>query len=133
MATIESPADQMMPTAGKPLLEVRGLNVAYGDVQVLWEIDLAIYPGETVALVGSNGAGKSTLLNALSGLLNPLSGTIRMVGVDLAHQTAGRFVRAGICHVPQGRRLFAGMTVKENLMMGAFSRSDGADAIQRDY
>jgi branched-chain amino acid transport system ATP-binding protein len=133
MATIESPADQTMPTAPVPLLEVRGLNVAYGDIQVLWDIDLVIYPGETVALVGSNGAGKSTLLNALSGLMNPLSGTIRMEGVDLARQASGRFVRAGGCHVPQGRRLFVGMTVKENLMMGAFSRSDGATAIQRDY
>jgi branched-chain amino acid transport system ATP-binding protein len=133
MATIESPADQTMPTAPVPLLEVRGLNVAYGDIQVLWDIDLVIYPGETVALVGSNGAGKSTLLNALSGLMNPLSGTIRMEGVDLARQASGRFVRAGVCHVPQGRRLFVGMTVKENLMMGAFSRSDGATAIQRDY
>jgi branched-chain amino acid transport system ATP-binding protein len=133
MATIESPADQTMPTAPVPLLEVRGLNVAYGDIQVLWDIDLVIYPGETVALVGSNGAGKSTLPNALSGLMNPLSGTIRMEGVDLARQASGRFVRAGVCHVPQGRRLFVGMTVKENLMMGAFSRSDGATAIQRDY
>jgi branched-chain amino acid transport system ATP-binding protein len=116
-----------------PLLEVRGLNVAYGDVQVLWDVDLEIYPGETVALVGSNGAGKSTLLNALSGLLTPLSGTIRMEGTDLAHQASGQFVQAGICHVPQGRRLFAGMSVKENLMMGAFSRSDGAAAIQMEY
>ena len=116
-----------------PLLEVRSLNVAYGDVQVLWDIDLTIYPGETVALVGSNGAGKSTLLNALSGLLVPISGTIQMGGVDLARQPSGTFVRAGICHVPQGRRLFSGMTVKENLRMGAFSRSDGATAIQEDY
>jgi branched-chain amino acid transport system ATP-binding protein len=133
MATIESPADRTMPTAPEPLLDVRGLNVAYGDVQVLWEIDLVIYPGETVALVGSNGAGKSTLLGALSGLLHPLSGTIAMAGEDLARQSSGRFVRAGICHVPQGRRLFVGMSVKENLMMGAFSRSDGAAAIQQDY
>jgi branched-chain amino acid transport system ATP-binding protein len=133
MATIESPADRTMPTAPEPLLDVRGLNVAYGDVQVLWEIDLVIYPGETVALVGSNGAGKSTLLGALSGLLHPLSGTIAMAGEVLARQSSGRFVRAGICHVPQGRRLFVGMSVKENLMMGAFSRSDGAAAIQQDY
>src|SRR5690348_9890336 len=109
-----------------PLLEVRGLNVAYGDVQVLWDIDLVIRAGETVALVGSNGAGKSTLLNALSGLLTPLSGSIRVNGVELARRPSGRFVEAGICHVPQGRRLFVGMTVRENLLMGAFSRTDGA-------
>jgi ABC-type branched-subunit amino acid transport system ATPase component len=116
-----------------PLLEVRGLNVAYGDVQVLWDIDLVIHAGETVALVGSNGAGKSTLLSALSGLMNPLSGSIRVNGVELARQPSGRFVQAGICHVPQGRRLFVGMTVRENLMMGAFSRTDGAAAIRQDF
>jgi branched-chain amino acid transport system ATP-binding protein len=112
---------------------VSGLDVAYGDVQVLWDIDLAIYPGETVALVGSNGAGKSTLLNALSGLMEPLAGSISVGGVGLAHQSATRFVQAGICHVPQGRRLFVGMSVKENLLMGAFSRTDGAAAIRQDY
>lgn len=121
------------PPLHPALLEVSGLNVAYGDVQVLWDVDLAVYPGETVALVGSNGAGKSTLLNALSGLITPLSGSINVGGVDLADQPATRFVRAGICHVPQGRRLFVGMSVKENLMMGSFSRTDGAAAIQRDY
>ncbi len=120
------------PSDATPLLEVRGLNVAYGDVQVLWDVDLVIQSGETVALVGSNGAGKSTLLNALSGLMNPLSGSIRVNGVELAREPSGRFVQAGICHVPQGRRLFVGMTVRENLMMGAFSRTDGA-AIRQDY
>lgn len=121
------------PSNATPLLEVRGLNVGYGDVQVLWDVDLVIQPGETVALVGSNGAGKSTLLNALSGLMNPISGSIRVNGVELARQPSGRFVQAGICHVPQGRRLFVGMTVRENLMMGAFSRTDGAAAIRQDY
>lgn len=116
-----------------PLLEVHGLNVAYGDVQVLWDVDLVIHAGETVALVGSNGAGKSTLLNALSGLMIPLSGSIRVNGVDLARQPSTRFVQAGVCHVPQGRRLFVGMTVRENLMMGAFSRTDGARAIRQDF
>ena len=116
-----------------PLLEVHGLNVAYGDVQVLWDVDLVIHAGETVALVGSNGAGKSTLLNALSGLMNPLSGSIRVNGADLARQPSARFVQAGVCHVPQGRRLFAGMTVRENLMMGAFRRTDGAAAIRQDF
>lgn len=132
MATTETTGGTAQARVKEPLLEVRGLNVAYGDVQVLWDIDLAIYPGETVALVGSNGAGKSTLLNALSGLLNPTSGTIAVGGENLARRHSGHFVHAGICHVPQGRRLFVGMTVKENLMMGAFSRTDGA-AIQHDY
>ena len=116
----------------EPLLSVSGLNVAYGDAQVLWDVDLTISPGETVALVGANGAGKSTLLNALSGLMPPLSGTIRCNGVDLTQRPATAFVQAGICHVPQGRRLFVGMSVKENLLMGAFRRTDGAAAIARD-
>jgi branched-chain amino acid transport system ATP-binding protein len=120
-------------SASSPLLVVHGLNVAYGDVQVLWDVDLEIHAGETVALVGSNGAGKSTLLNALSGLMAPLSGSITLEGGELARQPSGRFVQAGICHVPQGRRLFVGMSVKENLMMGAFSRTDGAAAVKRDY
>jgi branched-chain amino acid transport system ATP-binding protein len=133
MATIGTVAGAMSPSATPPLLAVHGLNVAYGDVQVLWDVDLAIHAGETVALVGSNGAGKSTLLAALSGLLTPLSGSITIEGAELARQPSGRFVQAGICHVPQGRRLFVGMSVKENLMMGAFSRADGAAAIKRDY
>ncbi len=133
MASPPTPTTTDTRRDAPPLLEVRGLNVAYGDVQVLWDVDLVIYPGETVALVGSNGAGKSTLLNALSGLMNPLSGSIRVNGADLTHQPSRRFVHAGICHVPQGRRLFVGMTVRENLMMGAFSRTDGAAAIRQDF
>jgi branched-chain amino acid transport system ATP-binding protein len=132
MATVQRENMITSPHGTEPLLVVRGLNAAYGDVQVLWDVDLDVYPGETVALVGSNGAGKSTLLNALSGLIVPLAGSIRMGGVELARQTSGRFVQAGLCHVPQGRRLFVGMTVKENLMMGAFSRTDGSAAITRD-
>lgn len=131
MATMQSQSTAQTPS-GAPLLRVSGLNVAYGDVQVLWDIDLAVYPGETVALVGSNGAGKSTLLNALSGLLPPVSGSIEFGGVDLARQSSKRFVHEGICHVPQGRRLFVGMTVRENLMMGAFSRTDDARERERD-
>lgn len=133
MMATPHPATTDTTSDAPPLLEVRGLNVAYGDVQVLWDIDLVIRPGETVALVGSNGAGKSTLLNALSGLMSPLSGSIRVNGSELARQPSGQFVRAGICHVPQGRRLFVGMTVRENLMMGAFSRTDGAAAVRQDF
>jgi branched-chain amino acid transport system ATP-binding protein len=131
MAVTDDASATLNARTDQPLLEVRGLNVAYGDVQVLWDIDLTVYPGETVALVGSNGAGKSTLLNALSGLLNPLSGSIVMQGVDLARQPSVEFVKSGICHVPQGRRLFVGMSVRENLMMGAFSRSDST-AVRND-
>ncbi len=131
--TITQPAAASGATGATPLLEVTGLNVAYGDVQVLWDVNLTIYPGETVALVGSNGAGKSTMLGALSGLITPLSGSIRFNGKELAREPSTRFVKEGICHVPQGRRLFPAMTVRENLWMGAFGRSDGARAIAQDY
>lgn len=132
MATTETAPTTHNP-AGAPLMEVTGLNVGYGDVHVLWDVSLKIYPGETVALVGSNGAGKSTILNALSGLVPPLSGSIKCGGVELAREPSTRYVQAGICHVPQGRRLFAGMTVRENVRMGAFSRTDGAAAIEKDF
>src|SRR6476646_5425279 len=86
--------------AGMPLLQVRQLNVAYGDVQVLWDVDLDIYEGEIVALVGANGAGKSTLLATLSGLLRPSSGEIRLRGAPLQELPAHAVVAAGVAHVP---------------------------------
>ena len=106
-------------------LEVRGLCAGYGDVRVLWDVSLEVAPGEIVALVGSNGAGKSTLLGALSGVAAVESGSIRYAGEELAGAAPDRIVRAGIMQVPQGRRLFGGLTVRENLLMGAFARNDG--------
>lgn len=106
------------------LLTVEALNVAYGDVQVLWNVGLAVHRGEMVALIGANGAGKSTLLAAISGLLHPLSGRILFEGRDLTRAPADAIVRAGIAHVPQGRRLFAGLTVTQNLRLGAYTRRD---------
>ena len=119
------------PGVAPPLLQVRKLNVAYGDVQVLWDVDLDIYPGEIVALVGANGAGKSTLLATLSGLLVPRSGEITMDGKPIAGRPAHMVVAAGIAHVPEGRRLFPALSVLENLRMGAFLRRDKA-AIEAD-
>jgi branched-chain amino acid transport system ATP-binding protein len=109
-----------------PLLQVQQLNVAYGDVQVLWDVNLVVYPGEIVALVGANGAGKSTLLATLSGLLHPLSGTILLDGQPIAGRPAHELVAAGIAHVPEGRRLFPALTGLENLRLGAFLRRDRA-------
>jgi branched-chain amino acid transport system ATP-binding protein len=119
------------PGAAAPLLQVRKLNVAYGDVQVLWDVDLDIYPGEIVALVGANGAGKSTLLATISGLLVPRSGEIQMSGKPIAGRPAHTVVATGIAHVPEGRRLFPALSVLENLRMGAFLRQDRA-AIEGD-
>ena len=119
------------PGADAPLLQVRGLNVAYGDVQVLWDVDLDVYPGEVVALVGANGAGKSTLLSTLSGLLHPLSGSVALGGRPVAGSPAHALVQAGLVQVPEGRRLFGALTVLENLRMGAFLRADRA-AVETD-
>ncbi|MBV9119159.1 MAG: ABC transporter ATP-binding protein [Chloroflexi bacterium] len=107
------------------LLEVQGLSVAYGDVQVLWDFSIEVRRGETVALIGANGAGKSTLLAAISGLLHPRSGRVTLLGGDITAAPADAIVRAGIAHVPQGRRLFSGLSVRQNLLLGAYTRTDG--------
>lgn len=104
------------------LLEINGLNAGYGDVQVLWDINLRVEEGQIVALVGANGAGKSTLLKIISGLMPPYSGEILFSGQDIVRRPSKAIVEAGIIQVPEGRRLFPQMTVEENLMMGAFRR-----------
>lgn len=116
---------------GELLLKVDKINVAYGDVQVLWEVELEVYKGEIVALVGSNGAGKTTLLSTISGLLSPRQGEIHFNGKNIAGVGAQAIVEAGVAHVPEGRRLFGALTVKENLVMGAYSRKDKKE-IQED-
>ncbi len=113
------------------MLKIEHLNAGYGDIQVLWDINLEIQAGEVVALIGSNGAGKSTLLWVLSGLLKPKSGAIWFEGQNLAGMPPDRIVSIGLTQVPQGRRLFAGLTIKENLLQGAYTRSDTA-AIKDD-
>ena len=107
-----------------PLLQVAGLSSGYGDVQVLWDVDLEVRPRERVALVGPNGAGKTTLLRTISGLLTQRSGGIRLDGKDVGRLSPNHRVRFGISQVPEGRLLFAGMSVKENLLMGAFTARD---------
>src|SRR5919197_5130128 len=113
--------------AEPPVLEVEGLDVAYGDVQVLWGVDLRILPGEIVALVGSNGAGKSTLLSTISGLLRPRAGRISFLGHEIAGADTQRIVDLGVTHVPEGRRLFPAMSVRDQLLLGAFRRKDRAE------
>lgn len=114
------------------LLDVEALEVAYGDVQVVWSADLRVSHGTVTALIGSNGAGKSTLLRALSGLMRPLRGRISIGGQDLAGASPQKFVEHGIAHVPEGRRLFTGLSVHDNLMLGAYRRKDGKQAIRAD-
>jgi branched-chain amino acid transport system ATP-binding protein len=115
----------------EPLLAVRDVNVAYGEVQVLWDVSLDVFEGEIVALVGANGAGKSTLLSTVSGLLKPRSGSITFGGQPIEVLTTQQIVDLGIAHVPEGRRLFPAMSVRDQLLLGAFRRRDRS-AIERD-
>lgn len=115
-----------------PSLRIAGLSAGYGDVRVLWGVDLDINSGEVVCLVGSNGAGKSTLMRTVSGLVATSAGQVQFAGVDLTNARSDAVLAAGIAHVPEGRRLFAGMSVRDNLLMGAYLRRDGEAAIKRD-
>ncbi|HYB69227.1 MAG TPA: ATP-binding cassette domain-containing protein, partial [Candidatus Bathyarchaeia archaeon] len=103
------------------LLEVEGLDAAYGDLRALSGVSLSVGPGEIVALLGPNGAGKSTLLACIAGLVRPRAGSIRWDGRDLRAVSAHRIVEHGLAVVPEGRRLFGSMTVEDNLELGAFS------------
>jgi branched-chain amino acid transport system ATP-binding protein len=114
------------------MLKIENLNVGYGDVQVLWDVNLKVNEGEVVALIGSNGAGKTTLLWTISGLLKPMSGAITFDGKPIHTAASDEIVGLGITQVPQGRRLFAALTVRENLMMGAYHRND-KEGVQEDY
>ena len=115
-----------------PILELQGLRAGYGEVQVLWGIDLSVRRGEITALIGSNGAGKTTLMRALSGLIPVQSGSYRSDGEDLAGASAARILSRGIVHVPEGRRLFGAMSIEDNLLMGAYSRTASRAEISRD-
>ena len=106
------------------MLKVEHLDAGYGTVDVLWDVSLEIGPAEVVALIGPNGAGKSTLLRVISGLLRPRSGRILFDGQDITRLSPERVVRLGIVQVPQGRRLFAELSVRENLLLGAYARGD---------
>src|ERR671927_48844 len=104
------------------LLEIRDLDFAYGDVQVLRGVSLSVNSGEIVTLVGSNGAGKSTTLRNISRLLRPRSGTMTFDGHDLRKLSSHEVVELGVIHVPEGRRVFPEMTVLENLRMGSYTK-----------
>jgi branched-chain amino acid transport system ATP-binding protein len=109
------------------MLRVERLAAGYGRVQVLWDVDLEVGEREIVALVGSNGAGKTTLLRAISGLIRPSAGEVHFEDAPLAGLRPEQIVARGIAHVPEGRHLFQGLTVRENLMAGAYARRDGAE------
>ena len=107
------------------LLEVDGLDVYYGAIHAVKGISLSVEAGEVVTLIGANGAGKSTTLRTISGLLRPRKGSIRFEGQEITRLRPDQIVRMGLCHVPEGRRIFANLSVRENLEMGAYTRRDG--------
>src|SRR4029453_5431246 len=108
----------------RPLLELRGLDVRYGGIQALREIDLTVHAGEAVTLLGANGAGKSTTLRSVSRLVDLHAARIAYDGRDNTGLRAAAIVRLGISHVPEGRRMLAKLSVLDNLHLGAYTRSD---------
>jgi branched-chain amino acid transport system ATP-binding protein len=115
----------------EPLLQVSGLGVAYGGIQAVKGIDLTVMPGELVALIGANGAGKTTTLKAITGALPWSAGEVRYRGESIRGLPAHRLVERGLAMVPEGRGVFARMSITENLLMGAYTRRDSA-GIARD-
>jgi branched-chain amino acid transport system ATP-binding protein len=114
------------------LLEIEGLDAAYGRIRALEGVALHVDQGEIVTLIGANGAGKTTTLRAISGLIKPTKGSIRFDGQDLLKLSPDQIVKLGISHSPEGRRVFARMTIRENLELGAFTRSSKAE-IEEDF
>ncbi len=125
IASAGDTADDTVPLDGPALLSVRGLSVHHGQLRAVADLDLDVFSGETVAVIGANGAGKSTLLSALAGTLRPSAGTIHYDGRDITRLPAHRRVTDGICLVPEGRRLFPSLSVEENLQTGAYRRRPG--------
>ena len=114
------------------LLEITNLSVRYGEIEALRDVTLAVDEGSVVTLLGSNGAGKSTTLRAISGLVAPASGKIIFDGRSIAGLGPEAIVRRGISHVPEGRRVFPGLSVRENIMLGASNRRLATSAIRRE-
>jgi len=106
------------------MLEVKGLQVYYGVIQALKDVSFEVNQGEVIALIGANGAGKTTTLHTVTGLLPSKAGSIMFEGVDITKMPAHKIVEMGIAHVPEGRRVFAQLSVYENLIMGAYTRKD---------
>jgi len=114
------------------MLEIKNLNVYYGGIHAIKDISISVEEGEIVSLIGANGAGKTTTLQAISGLLKPKSGEITFLGNNLLATEAHNILKLGLSQVPEGRRIFSGLTVKENLQMGAFAVRDTKENLTAD-
>jgi branched-chain amino acid transport system ATP-binding protein len=106
------------------MLKVEGLDAGYGDVQILWDVNVEIEEGSITALIGSNGVGKTTFMRTVAGALKPFRGTIQFQGREITNTPQPKRVQMGIVMVPEGRQLYSGLTVEENLFMGAYTRKD---------
>jgi branched-chain amino acid transport system ATP-binding protein len=118
------------------MIEIKNLSAFYGNIEALRAVDLWIRQGKITTIIGSNGAGKTTLLRAISGLIPTRYGEIRYFGKDIANSEPHKIVKMGISHVPEGRQVFAGMTVAENLELGRYTRSSrgsGAREVQKEF
>src|SRR5229473_471987 len=115
----------------EPVLAVSSLHAGYGATEILRGVDLAVGPGEVVAVLGSNGAGKSTLNRTISGVMRPWRGTVRFADAAIERERPGTIVARGLIHVPEGRRIFPSMTVRENLDLGAYRRGRARRADNR--
>ena len=115
------------------MLSASGIIKSYGNLKVLKGIDLEVNTGEVVCLLGANGAGKSTLLKVISGLITPARGSIALLGQEISGEAADEIVRAGISHVPEGRQIFAGLTVQQNLLLGAYAHGTSKADLEKLY
>ena len=109
------------------MLEIKDLEVYYGVIQAIKGVSFEVNKGEVIALIGANGAGKTTILHTISGLISPKAGSIMFEGTDISKVPAHKIVSMGMAHVPEGRRVFANLTVLQNLKMGAYTRKDKAE------
>ena len=127
----ESLGAQLVSPGTQPLLEIKNLTVNYGAIQALQNINLSVYPGEIVTLIGANGAGKTTTLRAISRIVNPRTGQIFYDGKNISHARPDQVVAMGVAQCPEGRRVLARQTVLNNLELGAYTRSNRSE-IQAD-
>jgi branched-chain amino acid transport system ATP-binding protein len=129
--TLPTPSTSTRSNSGTPLLALTNIESAYGPVKAIRGVSLEVKKGQIVTLLGSNGAGKTTLLKTISGIMDPVRGSIEFASEDITGVESSDIVKKGISHVPEGREVFPLLTVYENLMMGAYTRSD-RDGVARD-
>jgi len=119
------------PVSDQPVLRLLNVESAYGPIKAIRGVSLQVSRGEIATVLGSNGAGKTTILKTISGIIDPRRGSIEFKGVDITARDPAHIVQQGLCHVPEGREVFPLLSVRDNLMMGAYTRSD-TDGVQKD-